>query len=181
MKTFAVPSMLIMAMFFIVTGFLPAQSHAEVQVNVGIFAPPPPVVISGPPVVTVIPGTAYVYFIPDIQPDIFFYGGCWYRPHEGRWFRARSYGGPWIYMDRGAVPPVLVRLPQDYRHMPPGHQKIPYGQLKKNWKHWERDRHWDGEEKRPGNHGGPRERGESEGRQQPGPGRHSKGHGGWKG
>jgi hypothetical protein len=180
MKIFVVPSLL-MSIFILASGFLPVQSYAEVQVNVGIFAPPPPVVISGPPAVMVIPGATYVYFVPDIQPDIFFYGGYWYRSHAGRWFRAGSYSGPWNYMDHGKVPPALVRLPQDYRHIPSGHQKIPYGQLKKNWKYWERDRHWDQDQEGPGNHGVRRERGEGGGRQQSGPGRHSKGHGGWKG
>jgi hypothetical protein len=39
---------------------------------------------------------------------------------------------------------VLVKLPPDYRNMPPGHQRIPYGQMKKELEDWERDRHWGG-------------------------------------
>ncbi|MGC1455777.1 MAG: hypothetical protein WA946_11385, partial [Nitrospirota bacterium] len=44
---------------------------------------------------------------------------------------------------------VLINLPPGYRNVPPGHERIPYGQLRKNWKTWERDKHWD----KPGKHG----------------------------
>jgi hypothetical protein len=116
---------------------------AGVDINIGInFGPPPPVVIPEPPSVVVIPGT-YVYFAPTIGVDILFYQGYWYRPHEGRWYRADAYNGPWVHIDREHIPVALHHLPPDYRHIPPGHQRIPYGQLKANWKTWERERHWD--------------------------------------
>jgi len=46
------------------------------------------------------------------------------------------------------VPAVLLRLPPDYRHVPPGHQRIAHGQLKKNWRTWEKEKHWDKYESR---------------------------------
>jgi hypothetical protein len=125
---------------------------AEVNVNIGVFAPPPPLVIESPPPMAVVYGTPYVYYAPDISVGLFFYAGNWYRPHQGRWFRARSYRGPWAQIHHGSVPPVLVKLPPDYRHVPPGHKKIPYGHMKKNWKSWERDRHWDGRAGGPSGH-----------------------------
>ena len=116
---------------------------AGVDINIGVnFGPPPPVVIHEPPPVVVIPGT-YVYFAPTVGVDILFYHGYWYRPHEGRWYRAAGYNGPWIHIERERVPVVLHHLPPDYRHIPPGHQRIPYGHLKANWKTWENERHWD--------------------------------------
>jgi hypothetical protein len=27
--------------------------------------------------------------------------------------------------------------------VPPGHHHIPYGQFKKNWKRWEKDKYWE--------------------------------------
>ena len=125
-------------------GAFPGLGLAGVNVNIGVFAPPPPIVVAGPPAMAVIPGTPYVYFAPDVSVDLFFYSGNWYRTHEGHWFRARSYRGPWKYMDHHSISPVLVKLPPDYRKIPPGHQKIPYGQMKKNWRNWEKERHWDG-------------------------------------
>ena len=67
----------------------------------------------------VIPGT-YVYMVPDIGADIFFYSGNWYRLHQGRWFSAGSYNGPWIYVPDPRVPRALVQLPPDYRQHPTG-------------------------------------------------------------
>jgi len=113
---------------------------ADVDVNIGINIPP--VVVAAPPAVVVIPGT-YAYFVPDVSADIFFYHGYWYRPYQGRWFRAGSYNGPWGYIAPARVPGVLVHLPRDYHHIPPGHDRIPYGQLKKNWGKWEREKYWD--------------------------------------
>ena len=120
----------------------PFASNAEVNINVGIFPPPPAFRISAPPPVFVIPGT-YVYAVPDIAVEILFHQGYWYRPYEGRWYRSKSYNGPWLFLDPPRVPRVLSKLPPNYRRIPPGHQKIPYGQLKKNWGKWEREKYWE--------------------------------------
>ena len=90
----------------------------------------------------VIPGT-YIYAVPDIDVEILFYQGYWYRPHEGHWYRSKSYNGPWAYLDSHRVPRAIFELPPDYYRIPPGHQKIPYGHFKSNWGRWERERHWD--------------------------------------
>ena len=88
------------------------KSDARVEVGVGInipvytFAAPPPLVV--------IPGT-YAYYVPDINMDVLFYHGYWYRPFEGRWFRARYYNGPWGFIAVGSVPRVLIGLPPGYR------------------------------------------------------------------
>jgi len=146
--------------FFIV---VPLPGIAQVNAGVHIGSPPP-YRTGAPPPVVVIPRT-YVYFIPDIDADIFFYAGNWYRLYQGHWFSARSYSGSWSYVpDPGVpralarlphgikwetpdsftkVPRALVQLPPDYRHIPPGWRRIPYGQLRKNWAGWERDHYWE--------------------------------------
>jgi hypothetical protein len=129
----------LLAMFFI-----PATVSAVLPVP----PPPPPLVIPAPPPVYVIPDT-YAYFAPDVETDLFFYGGFWYRPHGGHWYRASHYGGPWGFIVLKNVPGVLIKLPPGYRHVPPGHQRIPHSHLKKNWKKWKQTRHWD----RPGKSG----------------------------
>lgn len=149
---------LFLAVFFCLCGTFPIQSPAEVNVNIGVFAPPPRLAMASPPVMAVIPETTYVYFAPGVSVELFFFGGYWYRPHEGHWFRARSYRGPWNYIERNAVPPVFATLPRDYRNVPPGRQKIPYGQLKKNWQRWEKERHWDKEGRGRDSHGEAHER-----------------------
>ena len=133
--------------FFSISGVLlviallfPVAAGADVSVGINIF--PPPIVLSAPPAVMVVPGT-YVYFIPDLEVDILFYGGWWYRPYRGYWYRAKGYNGPWVHVEGSRVPSVVIALPPHFRNVPPGHTRIPYGQLKKNWKTWERERHWD--------------------------------------
>ena len=117
---------------------LPPQSYGQVGVGVGV----PPLQIPAPPAVVVIPGT-YVYMVPDIGVDVLFYHGFWYRPYEGRWFRTRSWGGPWAFVGPRAVPGPLLSLPPDYRMVPPGDRRIPRADLMRNWAGWERTRYWD--------------------------------------
>jgi hypothetical protein len=113
--------------------------------SAGLPVPPPPLVIPAPPPVFVIPGT-YAYFAPDVDVELFFYHGFWYRHHAEYWYRSSHYGGPWGFVVMSKVPRVLINLPPGYRNVPPGHKRIPYNQLRKNWKPWEREKHWD----RPG-------------------------------
>lgn len=121
------------------TGFV---SHSGAEVNVGIHIGPPAYVFHAPPPVVVIPRT-YVYTVPDVSIDILFHGGYWWRPYGGGWYRSHSYNGPWKHMAPAYVPRAIIEVPYGhYRHVPPGHQKVPYGQLKKNWKKWEREKHW---------------------------------------
>ncbi len=133
--------------FFVICFFAaPIAGIAGVNVNVNINAPLPPLVVPAPPHVLPIPGT-YAYFAPDVDVDIIFYQGAWYRPHEGRWYRSSEYNGSWRPVPHERVPMVLINLPQGYRHMPPGHERIPYGQVKKHWRTWEREKHWDRHER----------------------------------
>ena len=142
-------------LLLVLTG-LPVKSSAAVNVNVGIFPPPPVFRFNAPPPMFVIPGT-YVYAVPEIAAEILFYQGHWYRPYEGRWYRSKSYNGPWAYLDSHRVPRTLFDLSPDYYRIPPGHQKIPYGQFKKNWGRWERERYWERDERwREGRHRAPR-------------------------
>lgn len=128
------------AFFLLVTVFATVGS-AEVNVSIGVNVPLPVYVAPAPPPVVVIPNS-YVYYVPNIDVDILFYHGYWYRPHGEFWYRSSSYNGPWRHMTHHSVPRALASLPPNYRHVPPGHQKIPYGHLKKNWSRWEKERHW---------------------------------------
>jgi len=60
---------------------------AAVDIHISIPLPPP-IVFPGPPELIVIPDT-YVYVVPDIDADIFFGDGWWWRLWEGRWYRSR--------------------------------------------------------------------------------------------
>ncbi len=127
----------------------PISAIAEVNVSIGISLPPL-VVFAGPPHVVVIPDTVDVYVVPDIDVDIYFWNGWWWRPWEGRWYRSRYYDRNWVYY--AAVPSfyfdVDLRWRDYYRdHDWHGHrweyERIPYDRLQKNWKNWKRTRHWE--------------------------------------
>lgn len=139
--------------------YLPSTGYSgNTSVSIGINAPPlsigintppalvvpapPPLVISAPPPVVVIPGT-YVYAAPTVGADILFYNGYWYRPYDRYWYRARHYRGPWAHVAPAAVPGVLFNVSHyDYRHAP-RERHIPYGQFKKHWRQWGKEKHWD--------------------------------------
>jgi len=120
------------------------------RIDVGVSIPlPPPIHFAAPPDMVVIPET-YVYFVPDVDEEIFFYGGWWWRPWNGRWYRSQSYSSGWDYYQD--VPSFYRQIPSgwrnDYRQRrwggrPWNYQRIPQQQVHQNWNSWERDRHWE--------------------------------------
>ena len=113
---------------------VPAHSEVNVNINIG----PPPIVVHEPELI-VVPRTM-VYFAPGVGAELYFYRGRWWSRHEGRWFRAKSYNGPWAVIGPRYVPAEIVRLPRDYRTVYVREQHVPYGQLKKHWERREHDR-----------------------------------------
>ena len=141
---------MIRTLFLLAAVLVPVPVSAQIGVSVNINVPlPPPIVFPAPPEVIVIPETN-VYAVPDVEADIFFSRGWWWRPWEGRWYRSRRYDGGWAYY-RSAPPPFYRRVPpgwrNDYReHRWQGrewkHERIPHDHMERNWRGWERDRHW---------------------------------------
>ena len=104
-----------------VSGSIPAM--AGVSINIGIPLPPP-IVISGPPDVVLLPHTG-VYVAPDLAVDLFFFDGWWWRSWEGRWYRSQHYRTGWAHYN--AVPTFHGRVHpgwrDDYRaHRWQGHE-----------------------------------------------------------
>jgi hypothetical protein len=130
----------------VVVVVIPAMARAAVNVSINL---PPPIVFAAPPELIVLPET-YVYVVPDVDVDIFFYDGYWWRPWEGRWYRSQYYDSGWAYYN--SVPSFYTGIPSgwrnDYRnHRWGGHQwdyqRIPHQQVQKNWKSWETSKHWE--------------------------------------
>ena len=127
---------------------VPIPTMARVDVHVS-FPLPPPIVFAAPPEVIVIPET-YVYVVPDVQEDILFYNGWWWRPWEGRWYRSYHYNRGWVYYDR--VPSFYFDVDPGWRGhyrdrhwhgRPWNYERIPHQRLHQNWKSWHNDRHWE--------------------------------------
>lgn len=125
---------------------MPARAEVFVDINIGM---PPVIEFAAPPELIVLPGT-YVYVAPDVDEDIFFYGGWWWRPWEGHWYRSRHYDSGWVTYR--SVPSFYRGIHSgwrdDYRaHQWQGHrwdyQRIPHRELNRNWKGWEKNRHWE--------------------------------------
>jgi len=125
---------------------IPTMARARVNVSIAL---PPHIVFAAPPELIVLPET-YVYVVPDVNVDIFFYNGWWWRPWEGRWYRSHYYDSGWGYYQ--GVPSFYAGIPSgwrnDYRdHRWRGHQwnyqRIPHQQVQRNWRGWEKSRHWE--------------------------------------
>ena len=124
----------------------PARAQVNVQVSIGL---PPPIVFVAAPEVIVVPGT-YVYVVPDVEEDIFFYDGWWYHLWQERWYRSYYYDRDWVHYK--LVPSFYVHVPPGWRkayrdHDWQGHkwdyQRMPFKHVQKNWTNWKKDKHWE--------------------------------------
>jgi hypothetical protein len=118
-------------------------------VNYGNDYEPPAITFSGYPNVIVIPDT-YVYAVPDIAVELFFWNGYWWRPWNGRWYRSSYYNRGWYHYSGipGFYHDVDPRWREYYRSRNwQGHrwnyEPIPSQRLQQNWKKWQNDRHWE--------------------------------------
>ncbi len=148
-----------------------ARAGVSVNINLG----PPPIVVAAPPEVVMVPESR-VYFVPDIDIDVFFYAGYWWSPRGNRWYRARAYDGPWVHMAPSGVPRAVVYMPRDYRTRYGHGHRYPYGQWKQEHPRWEKEnrkahRRWEKEREKEWKKQGKNDRYERNGsRRGPGPG-----------
>lgn len=131
--------LLMVSLFFVLS-----VTHVSAGVDVGISIDvPPPLEFEEQPDVVVVPsGSAYVYMVPD-TPGLYFYNNYWYRFYDDHWYRSSIYNGSWVYIQTHRVPRFVMDVPPDYYlNLPPGYNRIHYGDLHRNWRTWERGRHW---------------------------------------
>jgi len=114
--------------------------------------PPPPLQFDAPPDVIVMPETNDVYVVPDINVDLFFWNGWWWRPWLGHWYRSLYYNWGWGYYN--SIPSFYFDVDPGWRGYYRdrnwyGHQwdyeRIPNQRLQQNWRSWQNDRHWEGQ------------------------------------
>ena len=126
------------AVLFLLVLSLPVFAGVSVDVSVSL----PRIELRVPPVLVVVPGT-YVYAAPDVEADIVFYQGFWWRPYSGNWYRSHEYNGAWVAMPAHSVPVPVRNLPPNWKQVPPGHERLPYGEVRQNWPVWEREKRWE--------------------------------------
>ena len=98
------------------------SNNAGVAIGVGV-ALPPPIVVEAPPAVVALPAAPRVYAAPDVDVDLFFWNGWWWRPWGGHWYRSRYYDHGWGY---------YRNVPRFYSHVNPG------------WRGYYRSHNWNG-------------------------------------
>ena len=128
---------------------VPIPAMAGVNISIGISLPPP-IEFETPPDVIAMPDTDDVYVAPDVDADIFFWNGWWWRPWEGRWYRSQNYNRGWAYYNN--VPSFYFDVDPGWRgnyrnHNWYGHrwnyERIPNRRLQHNWRTWHNDRRWE--------------------------------------
>jgi hypothetical protein len=141
--------LLFWTIFLVFVIVVPIPTMAEVNISIGISLPPP-IVFAAPPDVIVMPDTNDVYVVPDMDVDMFFWNGWWWRLWEGRWYRSNYYDRDWAYYND--VPSFYFDVDPGWRgyyrdHNWYGHrwnyERIPNQKLQQNWKSWNSDRHWE--------------------------------------
>jgi hypothetical protein len=107
----------------LVAGLVPAYAdNLSIGINIGTPPPPPPIVVVAPPPLVVVPGTP-VSYAPSVAANYFFYAGRYYTFHNGAWFHATRYNGPWTFIVLERMPPPILAVPVAYYKVPPGHWK----------------------------------------------------------
>jgi hypothetical protein len=113
--------------------------HSTTRVEV--VGPPVIVIQDDDPELVVIPNT-YVYWL-DGQDDVYFYGGYWWRPYRGGWYRASSYSGSWVSVHVNVVPRPVMHLPSGWRGRYREAPRVRWQDARSNHHRWERDRYWE--------------------------------------
>jgi hypothetical protein len=140
--------LLLAMVLFLLAATVPVSAMAEVGIRIG-FSLPPPVTFVAPPEVIALPDTDDVYVAPDVDVDLFFWGGWWWRLWEGRWYRSHYYDRGWGY---------YRHIPRFYYHVDPGwrgyyrdhdwrghrwdYERIPDRRLRDNWHSWRNNGYW---------------------------------------
>ena len=114
------PRMLLLAAAAAMLVAATSATASDVKINIGLGVPP--MVLTAPPQLVVVPGTP-VYYAPDVQANLFFYKGRYYTVANGVWAMAPAYTGPWAVIQIGQVPAPVVAVPVEYYKIPPGQLK----------------------------------------------------------
>lgn len=103
---------------------LPAVAHAGASVNIGVSDGPVSLELSfrdEPEVVYVPEQRVYVVRDHDCDDDVFRYSGAWWVVRDGRWYRSRTWRGPFAFVHERYVPAAIWRVPaKHWRRHPHG-------------------------------------------------------------
>lgn len=104
--------------------------------------------LSNYPDLVAIPGMPVMYD-PRLMANYFFYEGSFWVFEDDDWYRSDWYNGPWIFVERDAVPVFLLRIPVRYYNRAPLYFRPWSMDMAPRWslrwgREWERrHRDWD--------------------------------------
>ena len=126
--------------------YLDAPSFTSEQLE----APPVTSEYLEAPDVIPLPETDNVYVVPDLDIDVFFWNGWWWRPWQGGWYRSRYYSRGWGHY--GGIPTFYYDVDPGWRGYyrdrnwygnPWHYERIHHRHLHQNWQQWHDDQHWE--------------------------------------
>ncbi len=89
-----------------------AEKNAEIPVVYVVFGPTEMIETKGDPQYVPIPGTG-LEFAENTNGNLFRLSGEYYVLISGRWFKAPSMDGPWVFVGGTDFPPDFAKIPQD--------------------------------------------------------------------
>ena len=66
------------------------------------------------PQAVIIPETR-VYYVSDMDADVYRFGDAWYIAENGAWYKASTWEGPFIRVKTNTVPKTIRTIPAAYR------------------------------------------------------------------
>ena len=125
MKTriISVATILAAAAFALASGQACASTSVDFQIQFGGPSSSGTLEFHSQPEVVLVPATR-VYYIRNYDCNMYRYGSYWYFVESNRWYRARDYRGPFVFIQSRSVPRSVVTVPINYRHNwhgPPPH------------------------------------------------------------
>jgi hypothetical protein len=125
---------------------LAGYGFADQEAPDGELAAPPPLEVTGPPDVVVVPSESGqdVYMIPGEEGvGVYVHQGVWYRQYRGGWFSSPVYNGIWSSIGITFVPQVIVSVPPRYAYyLPLDYHRIHWYDYHNHWRYWARERYW---------------------------------------
>ena len=122
----------ILGLTMITAGIYPVgvTVEAAVKVNVEVNLGPPVIMVDEPPEIVFVPGLG-IYFVPNLEMEIFFYRGFWWSRRGNYWYSSRYYRSGWKIASDREVPGPVFRVPRDYRERFGRERHIRYQDWKK--------------------------------------------------
>lgn len=91
-----------------------AETNVEARVRVGDPYRGASLEFNEEPAVVLVP-TTKVYYVRDRECDLYRYGRYWYFVENERWYRSRTWQGPFLHLNATSVPKSVRTVPLNYR------------------------------------------------------------------